>query len=70
MAPYQRPIGSLCQALLLQVATTNPVETWHLRIQYGTSKGSKSKQSFKGCCITLDEKATQLDTETEAAAST
>jgi len=55
--------------LLLQVTTTNPVEAWHRRIKYGTSKGSKSKHGFKGCCITLHEKATQLHTEREAAAS-
>jgi hypothetical protein len=55
--------------LLLQVTSTYPVEAWHRRIKYGTSNGSKSKHSFKGCCITLHEKATQLDREREAAAS-
>jgi len=56
-------------SLLLQITTTHPVEAWHRRIKYGTSKGTKSKHGFKGCCMTLHEKATQLDTERVAATS-
>lgn len=55
--------------LLLQATITNPVDAWHRRIEYGTSKGSQSNHAFKGCHITKHEKATQLDTEKEAAAS-
>jgi hypothetical protein len=55
--------------LLLQVTTTNPVEAWHRRIEYGTCNDSKSKHGFQGCCITLHEMATQLDPEREASTS-
>jgi hypothetical protein len=55
--------------LLLQVTTTNPVEAWHRHIQYGRSnKGIQSKHRFKGCFITPNEKAIQLDSEGETAA--
>lgn len=61
-ANYKR----IYSCLLLQVTTTNTVESWHNSLK--KSAGSTQKRhlwSLQGCCIHIHEKSTQWDARAE-----